>query len=163
MKTLLILFALVLPSYSAYAKSSAEAVKEAAKVAGSSISTKHEYEGGYKFEELKRKPTLKLNFLKFLARVEKKAEARFVKFVEANPEEFGDDAAEAKADPKKYLRVAYLMEIQTSYKIFRNGEHIGYAFECADHVDAAQIQDGSWVIYYLDLDMNMIAAEAGQA
>ena len=74
-----------------------------------------------------------------------------------------EELKELVEDPAGFLRVPYLFEIQTTYKIFKNGEHIGYAFECGDHVDSELIQDSSWVILYTDLEMNVVTEKEGTA
>ena len=109
---------------------------------------------------------MKKVFRKYLAKEELARKTRFLGFVgdgTDNPDFDEEDVIKAKANPRKYLQVPYLFEIQSVFKIYKDGKYVGFAFDCVDHVDAAMIQDGSWAMVYVDDKMNVVAEKEGQS
>jgi hypothetical protein len=68
-----------------------------------------------------------------------------------------EQKAEAIANPAKYLDVDHILQIQEVYKVYKNGKHIGYFVNLADHVQAAIYQDGAWSNLFLDENLEVLA------
>ncbi len=118
---------------------------------------------GFHDRALASRPRLNNNLAGFLAKLEVEKQEQWKDYVLGNDEEFGDlSQAErnAKANhPYEALPADYLVEIQAVYEIFKNGKHIGYVFQTADHVQAAIYQDGAGIEIYVDTNQNVITTD----
>jgi len=59
-------------------------------------------------------------------------------------------------NPWKELKVKFLVEVREVHKITKNGKLVGYFVEADDHVEAEMIEDGAWMIMFLDVDQNLV-------
>lgn len=163
MKNLFIIPFFLFLSFSGHCNDTVNDIKSFAKIATDYISESKDYSDDFKVNKVEKKIYLKPVFRSYLKNKENLARARFITFVNENPDEYGEEAEDAKENPTKYLGVNYLFEINEVYKIYKSNKFIGYAFNCSDHVDGEIIQDGSWSMIYLDTNMNFVISYEGQA
>lgn len=121
---------------------------------------------GYKGEPLLEYPKFSEGLKKRLAELEAKQLEVWKTYVDSSGEfeHLGKDGKDAaKANPQGYFKSTYVVKISDGMKVLKDGVVIGYVFYIVDYVDAAIIEDGSWIVMYLDENMNIVAEEAGQA
>ena len=100
---------------------------------------------------------------KYLAKKEKEMKDVLIVAVSEGNIDHSNDLDLLDQNPAEFLGVKYLFEIENRMEVYKDGVLVGYVLECNNNVDAAIIQDGSWETIYLDLDMNVVAALAGQS
>lgn len=80
---------------------------------------------------------------------------------------FDDLSAEkrklALTSPKQFLKVNYLLEIIEVTAIYKKGTLVGYHFHVNDYVKSAMIEDGAWVDFVTDEQLNVLFEEEGTA
>lgn len=74
-----------------------------------------------------------------------------------------EEKAAAIKDPKKYLEVPFLIQIETVTAYYQDGKLVGYLFETADHVQAAIYQDGAGINFYVDDAFKVVAEDEWSA
>ena len=105
-------------------------------------------------------------FKNFLGALEQENTKIWAEYVKTSDEFDHVSAAERRriaADPTGEIGVRYRVEIQEVYAIYENGTLVGYVYDCANHVDAAIIQDGSGIVLFLDKDLKVIGKSEWQA
>jgi hypothetical protein len=76
-----------------------------------------------------------------------------------------EQKAAAIKRPTKFLKVSHLIEIQADSNpssvqaVKKDGKVIGYIIEAVDYVEAAIIEDGAWINFYTDDELNVVVED----
>lgn len=147
---------------SAAGKSSAEIMKKAAELSGNSVMDKNKLENGVVFNKTSSTPAFSKSLVRALSRLEQNAAKQYIKALEKGNDELNCTVQKAREDIRLCLG-STAVEIVAKFNAKLNGKIVGYALELNNHADASIIQDGSWIIIYLDDKMNVIDIQTGQS
>lgn len=158
---LILTITLAFSSAALAAKSSAEIMKETSSLTGDYILDNTTLKNGVQFSEIKWAPKFSPALLTKIKQMEQRSAARYVEALESS-EDLNCTLAEAREDIRLCLPEG-AVQIGERYIAKLNGEVVGYALKLWDHGDAAIIQDGSWIVIYLDANMNIVEIYTGQS
>lgn len=161
-KTATVAFILLF-SLSAFSQSNSQKIMtDTAEQSQDSISEGHEYATGVVFSAIGRTPKFSRELVSELKRIEAEEVNRLVHAVEENSEDFNCTPDEARKDIRKCIIGSRAIAISERFVAKLNGRIVGYAIALDNNADAAIIQDGSWIMIYLDINMRPVAVFTGQ-
>lgn len=161
-KLILVTLSLLLTNTAYSYQSSSQIMKATAKLSDNSVIEGYTLKNGVRFSAIEQTPRFSKNLVKKLKQLEADTTQTFIQALKNGNEDLGCSLEDAIAD----IRICFdarAIEIRERFMATIDGKTVGYAIVLDDNADAALIQDGSWIVIYLDDQMNVVAVYTGQS
>lgn len=159
----LILTFILLTSEMAFSSpNSVQIMKETAKLSDNYVSEGGTLKNGVSFSLIKRTPKFSKSLVKKIQQLEKESISNYISVLKEGEADLDCTLKDALEDIRLCLPEG-AVQIGERYAAMLNGQVVGYALMLYDNADASIIQDGSWIVIYLDVDMNVVAVYTGTA